>query len=175
MVMRPHDRPRAAAAAGRLIGILCLAALPAAFAAVVDIGRGTVVIGDIPGRPPSLHYSAWVALPSRAAAAPQPAFVLETVSRNASRTHQTNGYFAHLNLWTASWLSVVAPVNELSAGPLFYIYVSRRNSSSSVSSVSRDSSTEGPAPPISRAAIHPRTAPAQVRHPPLSSPRPNTA
>ena len=62
------------------------------------------IVTDVQGRPPSQHYTAdafyggaWTSV-----------YVFESTAK-AAETNPSNGYFAHLNGWTASWVSSQLP------------------------------------------------------------------
>ncbi len=84
---------------------------------------------NVPGRAKSKHYAAEAAPATatgdglQAAGAFVPVFVYETKSRNSSESGG-DGYFSHLNDWTASWISVesdgpiLVRVRRLDAQPM---------------------------------------------------------
>ena len=97
------------------------------------------LVKDVPGRAPSLHFSAELFY----LGAWTPVYVFETTSKPAvSSPH--NGYFGHLLNWTASWVSSQLPAAPPGARVLLRV---RR--------------APGGAP-IARAAIHPASSGAQV-------------
>lgn len=62
------------------------------------------VVTDVQGRPPSQHYTAEVFYGD----AWMSVYVFESTAKAAEK-NPSNGYFAHLNGWTASWVSSQLP------------------------------------------------------------------
>lgn len=94
----------------------------------------TIVV-DVPGRPPSMHYSAEV----WSGEAWMSVYVFETTSKEEVQS-PSNGYFRHLTNWTTSWVS-----SQLTATGTVLLRVKRKGNA-----------------PIAKAAVHPRSSEAVV-------------
>lgn len=94
-----------------------------------------VVVLDVPGRPPSLHFTAEVFY----AGSWTPVYVFETTAQ-AEIKSPSNGYFSHLEGWTHSWVS-----SQLAGAPL-QLRVRRAAG----------------AAPIARASVHPASSGAVI-------------
>jgi hypothetical protein len=96
------------------------------------------IVVDVPGRQPSDHFLAEVFLNSTWLNV----FVFETTAKEEVKTPYSNGYFSHLNNWTASWVS-----SQLSsAGTPLMLRVRRA----------------GGGDPIVTAAVHPESSGARI-------------
>ena len=125
-----------------LLLTVALGALPQATPALPEPDLFPEVVVDVPGRPPSTHFSAELLYQG----AWTPVYVFESTSRASKQgTGQpSNGYFSHLVNWTASWVSTQLPASPPGARVLLRV---RR--------------APGGAP-IAAAAIHPASSGAQV-------------
>ena len=94
------------------------------------------VVQDVPGRPPSTHFTAEVLVNSTWT----PVYVFQTTSQ-PSIPSPHNGYFPLLENWTASWVSSQLPAGS----PSLLLRVRRADGS-----------------PISTAVVHPASSGAQV-------------
>jgi len=90
----------------------------------------TIVV-DVPGRPPSTHYSAEV----WSGEAWTSVFVYETTAKEEVQS-PSNGYFRHLTNWTTSWVS-----SQITATGTVLLRVKRKGNA-----------------PIAKAAVHPRSS-----------------
>ena len=116
------------------------------------------VVTDVPGRAPSAHFAAQVL----AAGAWTDVYVFETTAR-ATIKSPSNGYFAHLENWTTSWVSSQLPsgsatlrlrVRRLGAGaPIATAAVHPASSGVTVADVTAAGVVELAAPRAARAAV----------------------
>lgn len=128
--------------------LLCCAFLAFAGGAATEGGVAPTagLRGAIPGRPASVHYSAW--LKSAGQGQPwAPVYVAQTASGNSTGPGGA-GYFSHLDGWTASWVSLELPPAR--AGP-------RQGAGGVLLRVQRRRGG-----PVTRARVHPASSGASV-------------